>query len=110
MTRLDRNVHKRSWAEETSDNESLDDESVQSVAEGQKQYTDIARGEDMPCWFDSDLNVESDTGERRAVPVTVWDTFHNARHGLRDVYDDDEIANIVGKDLSRAAAMRGSER
>ena len=61
---------------------------MQIVTEGKATYEDIPRGEGMPPWLDRELETESETGEHRAVPVTVWETFHNARHGLRDVYDD----------------------
>ena len=103
----------KSWADspssESEGGSALDQQSVQN---GQHAtFNSIPRGEEMPLWHDPALfNTNNAGAEKRAVPVTLWDSFHNAAGGLREVYGESEKAVIIGKALTKAASMRGTCR
>ena len=69
--------------------------------------TGIPRNGAMPCWLqDSDTVTPTGDGQHtRAMPLTLFDTFHFAKGRVGDVYDRPSI--ILGKALSSAARHKG---
>ena len=93
------------------DSESEADKTDKSVEVVEQPTYNIVRGSDMPVWMDAELDVANVHGpEQRAIPLTLWDTFHNSQNGLACVYGRDEPAVIIGKRLNQAAATRGTCR
>ena len=70
--------------------------------------TSIPRNGAMPCWLqDSDTVTPNGDGQHtRAMPITLFDTFHFAKGRVGDVYDRPSI--ILGKALSSAARHKGT--
>ena len=103
----------KSWADapssESEGGSALDQQSVQNGEHA--TFNSIPRGKEMPFWHDPALfNISNAGAEKRAIPVTLWDSFHNAAGGLREVYGESEKAVIIGKNLTKAASMRGTCR
>ena len=70
--------------------------------------TGIPRNGAMPCWLqDSDTVTPNGDGQHtRAMPITLFDTFHFAKGRVGDVYD--RPSTILGKALSSAARHKGT--
>ena len=70
--------------------------------------TGIPRNGAMPCWLqDSDTVTPNGDGQHtRAMPITLFDTFHFAKGRVGDVYD--RPSTILGKSLSSAARHKGT--